>query len=265
MKEIQLEELRELQMQILDYVDAFCRRNNIKYTMSGGTLLGAVRHGGYIPWDDDIDIQMIRDEYNRFTLIWNEHKQDHPYVFVSIESGNGYGNTVGKVCNQKTVLTVNGIPFTGIFIDIFPVDRILNFNDFRNRHNHVLKIRRKQACLMAIEQRTYKGLIHKMLLKMRGGCLPTEVLAERINKIAMKRNSEDKCPYLFEMVAGSLCKEPFPKDIFDSFIDMQFENRRYMSVRKYDEYLTATFGDYMSLPPIEKRVRHHRFIAYWKD
>ena len=66
MKEIGIGELRELQMQILDYVDAFCRKHDIKYTISGGTLLGAVRHGGYIPWDDDMDIQMLRSEYIRF-------------------------------------------------------------------------------------------------------------------------------------------------------------------------------------------------------
>ena len=75
MKEIQIEELRELQMQILDYIDSFCRSCGINYTISGGTLLGAVRHGGYIPWDDDIDIQMLRDDYVRFTQLWNEKRE----------------------------------------------------------------------------------------------------------------------------------------------------------------------------------------------
>jgi len=265
MKEIQIDELRELQMQILDYVDAFCRKHDIKYTISGGTLLGAVRHGGYIPWDDDIDIQMLRNEYRRFTEVWNECKQEHPYEFVSIESGNGYGNACGKVCNQRTVLIVNGLPFTGIYIDIFPVDKVLDYNDFQKRHNQVMRIRRKMANLMAIKQNLYKNPFQRILLKIKGGIVSMEILAERINKIAMERNEEVNCPYLFELVAGALCKEPFPKEIFDSYIELQFENRRYMSVRDYDKYLTSTFGDYMTLPPIEKRVRHHRFTAYWKE
>ena len=81
----------------------------------------------------------------------------------------------------------------------------------------------------------------------------------------MKQNGNKECPYLFEMVAGSLCNEPFSKELFDSYIDMKFENRTYMSVKNYDEYLSATFGEYMKLPRVEKRVRHHHFIAYWKD
>lgn len=265
MKEIQMDELRELQMSILDYVDSFCRKHGIKYTISGGTLLGAVRHGGFIPWDDDVDIQMLRNEYRRFTEVWNGCKQDHPYEFVSIESGNGYGNPCGKVCNPKTVLIVNGFPTTGIFIDIFPVDKVLDYNDFRNRHNQVMRIRQKMANLMAIKQNLSKNPFQRILLKVKGGRVPMEILAEKINKIAMKRNEETNCPYLFEMVAGALCKEPFPKEVFDSYIEMQFENRRYMSVRDYDKYLTSTFGDYMTLPPIEKRIRHHCFMAYWKE
>jgi lipopolysaccharide cholinephosphotransferase len=162
------------------------------------------------------------------------------------------------------VLIVSDVPFTGVFVDIFPVDRVLDMNDFTIRHEQVLKIRRKQAFLMAIKQKRYKNIVQKTVLKIKGGFQTTEELAERINNIAKKRNYEAECPLLFELVAGSLCKSPFPKEIFNSFKSIQFENRKYMSVKDVDTYLTATFGDYMTLPPLEKRVRHHRFVAYWR-
>lgn len=264
MKEIQINEFRELQMQILDYIDFFCRSNNINYTLSGGTLLGAVRHGGYLPWDDDIDIQMLRDEYDRFTSLWNNNKEEHPYEFISIESGNGYGNTVGKVCNPKTVLMVRNTPFTGVFVDVFPVDNVLDLNDFHLRHDRVMKYRQKQSYLMAIKLKAYNNILQKFLYKVRGRNESLIEIAKKINDIAKQRNNDYNCPLLFEMVAGSRCKEPFAKEIFSTFIPIQFENRKYMSVKDYDSYLKATFGDYMTLPPIEKRVRPHRFIAYWK-
>lgn len=137
MKEIQIQELRELQMQILDYVDVFCRNHDIKYTISGGTLLGAVRHGGYIPWDDDIDIQMLREEYERFTTLWNKESNHENYELVNIESGNNLGYPIGKVHDTRTITYVGGLPRTGVFIDVFPVDKVLDMKDFMKRHKSI--------------------------------------------------------------------------------------------------------------------------------
>lgn len=266
MKEIQIEELRELQMQILDYVDAFCRKNDIRYTLSGGTLLGAVRHGGFIPWDDDIDIQMLRSEYIRFTELWNAKKNDHPYDFISIESGNGYGSPFGKVCNPKTILIVKGIEFTGVFVDIFPVDYVKDMTDFKARHSKIMKLRMLKSFDMALRKKSYRNWIEKMILKIRKSKKTSCQLAEKINEIAMKRNNQaQECPYVFEMIAGALCKMPIPKEVFNEYKQIQFENRTYMSVEDYNAYLTSTFGNYMTLPPEEKRVRRHNFIAYWKE
>ena len=103
MREIKTEELRELQMQIMDYVDIFCREHGIRYTISGGTLLGAIRHGGYIPWDDDFDIQMLREEYKRFTKLWNQEENTFPYELINMESGNNMGYPFGKVHDKRTI------------------------------------------------------------------------------------------------------------------------------------------------------------------
>ena len=164
MRAISQEELKELQMGILDYVDAFCKENDIKYTLSGGTLLGAVRHGGYIPWDDDIDIQMLRDEYNRFTDIWNRTKDKHPYEFVSIESGNGIGYVFGKIHNPKTITYVRGLKRTGVYIDVFPVDKVIDEKDFRRRRNIIMKLKRQEgaAFLLSTKSTSHIGLFQEL-------------------------------------------------------------------------------------------------------
>lgn len=266
MREIRIEELRELQMQILDYVDAFCCKHEIKYTLSGGTLLGAVRHGGYIPWDDDIDIQMLRNEYIRFTELWNASKSGHPYEFISIESGNSYGSPIGKVCNPNTILIVREVEITGVFVDVFPVDYVKDMDDFSIRHSMVMKLRKLQGFDMALKQKKYHNWIERLMIKFRKSNKSLCQLAEEINGIAMARHHQSQnCSYLFELVAGSLCKSPIPKSIFNEYQRIPFENRMYMAVKDYDTYLAATFGDYMTLPPVEKRITHHHFDAYWKD
>lgn len=270
MKEIQIDELRELQMQILDYVDAFCRSNNIKYTISGGTLLGAVRHGGYIPWDDDIDIQMLRSEYVRFTELWNKQKDTHPYTFISIESGNGMGYPFGKISNLKTVLYYNGVARTGVYIDVFPVDNVKDMNDFKSRHEKIQKLYAKQYRIFAWQQvKTaicQQGKLWLYLKHIRtflfGAGRSREKLAVIINRLSQRQNAEE-CNYVFEMIAGSICKRPIPKDVFHEYKDISFENRTYMAVCDHDSYLTATFGDYMKLPPVEKRVLQHGYEVYW--
>ena len=264
MKEIGIDELRELQMKILDYVDSFCRKNNIRYTISGGTLLGAVRHGGYIPWDDDIDIQMLRSEYDHFTELWNETKNKHPYELVSIESGNSMGYPFGKIHNPKTITYLYGVKRTGVFIDVFPLDDVIDDTDFAARREIIKTLKKKErwSFLMTTSKTTLSGLyryikgffITKGKHRMYYAC--------KINDIAKCKNDLDG-KFVFEMVAGLKCKQPMKKTIFDEYDDIKFENRKYMAVKEYDTYLTATFGDYMQLPPIEKQVSDHGFEAYW--
>lgn len=266
MREIGVEELRELQMQILDYVDALCRKNDIKYTLSGGTLLGAVRHGGYIPWDDDIDIQMLRSEYKKFTELWNKQKDKHPFEFVSIESGNNMGFAFGKVHNPKTVTYITGVESTGVYIDVFPVDKVKNARDWKMRH-WLLSVLNyfKASALFYKEQKAVKiskGKMIKMIL-----CPPVfsmEFLACVTNRVA-QINERKNCSLVFEMVSGFLCKRPIPLSIFEDMAPIKFENRYYLGVKDYDTYLKLTFGNYMQLPPEEKRVSHHDFVAYWKN
>lgn len=255
--------MRELQMQVLDYVDAFCRKNNIRYTISGGTLLGAVRHGGYIPWDDDMDIQMLRSEYDRFSELWNKTKEEHPYEYVSIESGNSLGYVYGKVHNPKTITLLHGVERTGVYIDVFPVDDVLDEDDFKRRYAKRKKLYQSMFAAFAIETNNYLGFAHKLVYKFRARGKNRNYYAEQINNLA-KANNGKGARKVFEMVSGFLCKHPMDKAIFEDYADIKFENRVYMAVKDYDSYLTETFGDYMTPPPVEQQKSHHAFVPYWK-
>ena len=254
MRCIQTDELKELQMQILDYVDAFCRSNGIRYTLSGGSLLGAIRHKGFIPWDDDIDIQMLRSEYDRFTQLWMKHETNAIYELVNIESGNNMGYPFGKVHDVRTTSFIGKTQRTGVFIDIFPLDKVRDEADFLYRHGRVIRLFKLRGVLFKMMGVDKTGLATGLYRKV----------AVRINNIA-KRYESDEPAYVFEMTSGLLCKRPMPKGIFESYCDISFEDRQYMSVEDYDAYLTSTFGDYMQLPPKDKQVPHHDAVFYWKD
>ena len=124
----ELEELHQIELDMLKEIDRICRRENIQYYLAGGTLLGAVRHKGFIPWDDDIDIAMARDEYERFLKVMK--KERHPYLKIfAMEFDKEYQYTFAKVVDTRTRLIEEigkDLPDMGVFIDIFPIDGLGN-------------------------------------------------------------------------------------------------------------------------------------------
>ena len=121
MRKIGMDELRQKQMEVLDYVAAFCDENGIRYWIEGGTLLGAIRHKGYIPWDDDIDIAMLREDYTRFRTEFPEKSRDPKFVFRCAEDDKTWHLPFGKVMNTESLFLQDGHDL-GINIDIFPMD-----------------------------------------------------------------------------------------------------------------------------------------------
>ena len=126
MKEINVDELKKIQIEILDYVSDFCKKNNINYWIDSGTLLGAVRHKGYIPWDDDIDIGMLRDDYEKFMSLFNKNNKSN-YVFDCFELNKKCPYPYGKILDTNTIMyepdEKTGIK-SSVFIDLFPYDNI---------------------------------------------------------------------------------------------------------------------------------------------
>lgn len=265
MIELTTDELKEAQMRILDYVDAFCRNNGINYSLDGGTLLGAVRHKGYIPWDDDIDIMMTRDEYIQFIEKWNT-TGNHPFVLLNEESGNSMGYPFGKISDPNTITYVGSFERTGVFIDLFPIDKVIDEVDFKTRRNKILELYKKR--ILARQWINAKKGDFTILKQIKAFIRkPRKDIYEYaclINFIAQSASTKD-AQWYYDMVSKVSAKSLTPKSVFSQYIDIPFEDRTYRAVADYDTYLSCLYGDYMTPPPPEKRVSHHDFKAYWKE
>lgn len=264
MKQITLEELKRIQLSILDRVAEFCEKNAINYWLDCGTLLGAVRHKGYIPWDDDIDIGMLRPDYDRFLKTFND--KNDVYKVYSVENNEKFYYPFAKILDTRTVLyepDEKGVK-SSVNIDLFVYD---NAPDDDAEVEKMYKLRDKYNKLNNVRVRLYmskkKPLVH--LLKVIAYpflCVfPRNHFAKKIVKNSKKYADKDtKRVGNFMSLTRLTCE----KSIFDKYISMEFENRRFKVPAGYDKWLRAFYGDYMTLPPEEKRVSHHSFKAYYK-
>jgi lipopolysaccharide cholinephosphotransferase len=266
-KEITLEELKVLQMDVLSAIDNFCQHNNITYSMSNGTMLGAIRHKGYIPWDDDIDIYMLRDDYEKlmqlFPPVYNGH-----YCIVSLERSEKWDFPYAKAYDNRTVVYENALynELYGVNIDIFPIDdvpdddKIWHGYDVERRKLYNSQLHLYYHFPFSFKPKKFVRWIYHGLQK---AIYSRRKRAEKINRNAQKWRGQG-FKYVFETCQGVFQKNKFRKDIFNNMKSYPFEDRYFMGFENFDEYLRNGFGDYMKLPPVEKRITHHSFEAYWK-
>ena len=267
METIEVNELKQIQIDILNNVDDFCRKNNIHYWIDCGTLLGAVRHKGYIPWDDDIDIGMLRKDYEIFRKKFNKDNNSI-YKFHCFENDKEWFLPYGKVLNENTILyepdKKTGVK-SSIYIDVFVYDNVPN-------DDKVISTMYKKRDLYKIlnNLQTFKGFYTKNRSKYNIFRYPFHYLMKVFPKryfvkLSIK-NSKQFCSIPTKKIGNftSVSKVICDKSIFDEFVDLEFEGKKYSAPKEYDKWLFEFYGDYMKLPPIENRVSHHRFEAYYK-
>lgn len=261
-------ELREIQMDILSYIDQVCRDYKIKYSISYGTLLGAIRHKGYIPWDDDIDIMLTRDEYDRLIQVMTDlyNSGNTRYRLLTNNIDKGFCYPFAKVVDEDTLMIeeAKGKKNFGVYVDVFPIDSIPDANsDKMIRKIRLLYNILVMKSLMINKQRSLIKNIIIILSQILLFPISNNFIINRIDVIARQSNrfKESKMACL---VWGYGKKEIVPSYIHDQHIDIQFEDRVYRSIKDYHIYLTNLYGDYLKLPPVEKRVSTHTFNAYWK-
>lgn len=267
MKLIELEERKQIQMQILDAVDKFCLSHDIRYSLACGSLIGAVRHGGFIPWDDDIDIHMLREDYVKFEKEFPEIL-DRKYKLMSLHRNANWPNLFAKVYDDRTIVKEKIIKCEplGINIDIFPVDEVPDeehtWQEFNKKRWNDLEKTRHYFRAITMHRPIWENIAIALLRFRYIGFNPHAFGIER-EKYAMQYNGKG-FQRVYITSYGQIGK-PFPKKLFNELIDIPFEDRHYKAFKDYDTYLSAIFGDYMTPPPPEKRISFHTYDTYWKE
>ncbi len=261
-----LDDIKALEVDILSKFDDFCTKHNLKYCLTGGSLLGAVRHGGIIPWDDDIDIGMFRPDYNRLLKLASEMPEE--CRLFSIEKGDRSARLYGRICNMKYVSVdkyyeANLSNYFGI--DIFPLEAVPS--DKKEFANFAKKVRLLRRMFIFSNSALFKGngFLRAYVLKPIPIIICKIIGAKRIYR--MFRNLIDKIDYdnaeYIALLTGQYTEnEQYPKDKYYDLTRIDFEGLKLPAMVTYDEYLTRLYGDYMQLPDEAHRQPHHSFDLY---
>ncbi|ORJ29921.1 2-C-methyl-D-erythritol 4-phosphate cytidylyltransferase [Streptococcus oralis subsp. tigurinus] len=263
MRKLSIEEAKKIELDILDFIDSFCKEHGINYCINYGTLIGAIRHKGFIPWDDDIDLSMTRENYEKFIQLFSE-KQSR-YKLLSLETDDQYFNNFIKIVDPTTKIidTRNTKTYgSGVFIDIFPMD---TFNDTK-----VVDICYKLESFKLLSFSKHKNIVYgdsklKDLIRTLFWLLLRPVsprfFANQIEKQIQKYRVENG-KYIAFIPSKAKEKEIFPRDMFDELIETPFEHLVLPAPKHFDAVLKQFYDDYMTVPPKEKQIYIHEFEAY---
>ncbi|MFM9318643.1 phosphorylcholine transferase LicD [Streptococcus sp. ST16] len=263
MRKLSIEEAKKLELDILDFIDSFCKEHGINYCINYGTLIGAIRHKGFIPWDDDIDLSMTRKNYEKFIQLFSEKQSK--YKLLSLETDDQYFNNFIKIVDPTTKIidTRNTKTYdSGVFIDIFPMD---TFNDTK-----VVDICYKLESFKLLSFSKHKNIVYgdsklKDLIRTLFWLLLRPVsprfFANQIEKQIQRYRVEDG-KYIAFIPSKLKEKEIFPRDMFDELIEIPFEHLVLPAPKRFDVVLKQFYDDYMTVPPKEKQIYIHEFEAY---
>lgn len=254
-----LEQLQNTELEMLIEVDRICRKNNIKYSLDGGTLLGAIRHDGFIPWDDDADIVMLRPEYDKFYKACQKELDKKRFFLQEYRTDVNYRWGYSKMRRNGTIFLREGQEHIkcnqGVFIDIFVYDNVPDNFFVRRIHLFICFCIRKSLYSEVGRKNADSSLMriwYSMLCKV-----PRDIWFYLIAKIAYTTNKRRHelvrhmtYPYRKE------CRYGLPRECFDEYIEKDFEGHQFKIFKNYDLYLTRLYGDYMTLPPKNMRKTH---------
>lgn len=265
---IKEDEIKERQINLLNALDEFCRKNNIVYYLAYGTLLGAVRHKGYIPWDDDIDVMMPREDFNRFVKLF----KDDQYIIGYTETVKDWPFLFGKLFDNDTILyedlDYKHVPY-GINIDIFPLDYAPENKIKRFFYHKKIWL---YCCMFSVQITDVNIMTNntkKRVMCMLKKLIPFNIqqIKKRVEAIVNKHNDRYR-NVGYSFVLGLNAKKEiamYENDLFDGITQLSFEGKKYFAPKKYHEILTIMYNDYMKLPPIEQQVTHHSYKVYKKN
>jgi len=253
-KKITLEERKRIQLEMMDEIDSFCRLHDIRYSLAFGTLLGAIRHKGYIPWDDDVDLIMPLPDMIRF----KKELRSKKLAYIDLDTEPYYEYHFSRICYLPTYSKIGLFRKSyGVNIDLYPVVGMPDTEEgIQSFLNEIEPIYKKRLSKIALRSRLIKILPAVFIPGYKS------VMTQFRTKVLFSFPYKESKNYLH---AGSVRRvNIFDFDVFAQIIDVDFEGHQYKSIGQYSKYLTQCYGDYMKLPPEDQRHPYHGGDYYWK-
>lgn len=260
--ESHIQQVWATEQEILDVIHKVCTENGLRYSLAYGTLIGAVRHKGFVPWDDDIDLMMPREDYEKLLAIWDQ-AAPKGYILQNVRTAPDFTQNFTKIRKDHTTFLQSDYERErnynkGIFVDIFPGDRVAPGNLSK-------KVQYIACAANLLYSRGYSsgsggivGIVERFLLKA-----PKEKYAlhrEAAEKWIRRWNGNNSALYVFpSTIAWS--RQYYPADLFENMQTIEFCGKNYQCFSNPDAILRMDYGDYMQLPPEEERTwKHHPIL-----
>lgn len=271
---LDIREIQKISLEILKFVTSICETNNFKYCLIYGTLIGAVRHKGYIPWDDDVDIMMPRPDYEKFLKYAESHKDEFGvYQIFNRNTNHDYIYSITRVSDSRYEIFKSDEKNCGmgIFIDIYPFDGL--GNDYDKALGLLCRTRRICDTIVDITRTDFhlqkslnwKGKLSMVTMRIFNKIRGLNYFNSKLigmSKIHSYTDSRYVGPLMWFFTKPE--KILFDKDLFSEFVKVKFEDGEFYAPKAYDKILTQAYGNYMQLPSPEKRIYHHQYKAYRK-
>lgn len=268
MKELSLLQIKQIELNVLKNFDLFCREHNIQYMLSNGTLLGAIKYNGFIPWDDDIDVFVPRKDYDRLV---RDFSNSDKYELLCNERNKSYVFPFAKL-SDKTTLIANQTTLSdyhcGVHIDIFPLDYWHeDINIAKKQANKIQALCHNLGMSIArlSKGRTFLRTCFKTVWILYARLKGYKRISNRLTKetrIALNNAGKNTCGCVVWPIYGE--KEIHPTSVFSGVTMVEFEGEMFPAPIGYDTYLRNLYGDYVLDPPLDKQKSHHKFLAYKK-
>lgn len=259
---VQAQEIQNKLLEILLYFQEFCGKTGLKFVLAGGTCLGAARHGGFIPWDDDVDVFMLRPDYERLGALWAQYADTSRYACVRSDDKINIHHSATEIKdNNTTFINRHSMDLDihqGLMIDVIPLDAIPEGKWARawQMVNSMLF-----CCFNFQRLPEHKGKLTYRATKLALSVFRSDRVRYRLWKGAEKRMAKysmEKCPTVASLVEGAtIMRQRFPQEWFASPKTLTFEGHPMPVPGNVDEYLRISYGDYMQLPPEEEQVFRH--------
>ena len=269
-----LKKLHNSELKILDELDRICQKNNIDYFLTGGTLLGAVRHKDFIPWDDDIDVGMTREDFNKFVKCCKKGLKDDFFLDFYPINKRAF-RLYAKLRLKNTLFVESKIKDCHInheiWIDIFPYDNLEELNSREHQKQNDFRIKVTKLINLKVGIKYYLSQYRQthhvtmffvdLFLKI---CPKSFLLFLANHKISTNKNNKTK--YISNMTGGlDIEKETHLRSDIFPLVRLEFAGGKYLAPKNYDKILRKVYGNYMELPPLDKRITHNPQKVLFED